>query len=459
MVLSMHRSLGIVRCTRANLVPQVARPHRRLATGVFHAPQAAVTSLHTCQLQTVTHVRCLPPNCVWCGVLMEASRRGAHLTRHARQRSRSYQTTVILMAGLRNVSACLHVRRSTGMMLTTVAATRARPSGLASCARTRRPHAHRLLVCRATSTVEALEESDSADPSAGLFELSDKQQAWAVMRRWSVGPPRAASTRAAEGATTVRPVVEAATAVAEGRSQSDADGDGGLHPVLELLAHRAVRMSPSSLPPFSIPHPACYPTGAPRDASLVDGVGADVQISGSRPGHRTDPYKLGLVVQGGGMRGVVSAGALTILHFLGLRRVFDATYGSSAGAMNLTYFLAVRSILCVHLRENMGSLFPARASCAHIGHERADRSRVGRAGATGAAGGGAGVRGRPGHQTLRQPEPTAAQAQPAGRGAHRRGGGGGRRGGHGRSGHGGESGAGPTHPTGRRDEGQQTFGL
>jgi predicted patatin/cPLA2 family phospholipase len=42
------------------------------------------------------------------------------------------------------------------------------------------------------------------------------------------------------------------------------------------------------------------------------------------------------------MRGVVSAGALTVLHFLGLKRCFDVTYGSSAGAMNLTYFLSVR---------------------------------------------------------------------------------------------------------------------
>jgi len=88
-----------------------------------------------------------------------------------------------------------------------------------------------------------------------------------------------------------------------------------------------------------------------------------VQISGSRPGHRTDPYKLGLVVQGGGMRGVVSAGALTVLHFLGLRRVFDATYGSSAGAMNLTYFLAVRSI-----SDHLKHFSPARAPCAHMGH-------------------------------------------------------------------------------------------
>ena len=49
---------------------------------------------------------------------------------------------------------------------------------------------------------------------------------------------------------------------------------------------------------------------------------------------------MGLVVQGGGMRGVVSGGGLTALHDLGMRDLFDATYGSSAGAMNLTYFLA-----------------------------------------------------------------------------------------------------------------------
>jgi len=62
--------------------------------------------------------------------------------------------------------------------------------------------------------------------------------------------------------------------------------------------------------------------------------------SNSRPGRRQDPYKVGLVVQGGGMRGVVSGGGLTALLDLGMRDLFDATYGSSAGAMNLTYFLA-----------------------------------------------------------------------------------------------------------------------
>jgi predicted patatin/cPLA2 family phospholipase len=50
--------------------------------------------------------------------------------------------------------------------------------------------------------------------------------------------------------------------------------------------------------------------------------------------------KLGLVVQGGCMRGVFTAGALCALEDLGVRHVFDAIYGSSAGAINAGYFLA-----------------------------------------------------------------------------------------------------------------------
>ncbi len=62
--------------------------------------------------------------------------------------------------------------------------------------------------------------------------------------------------------------------------------------------------------------------------------------SGSVPGKRTDSFKLGLVVEGGGMRGCVSGGALQALGDLGLQNAFDAVYGSSAGAINGTYFLS-----------------------------------------------------------------------------------------------------------------------
>ena len=62
-------------------------------------------------------------------------------------------------------------------------------------------------------------------------------------------------------------------------------------------------------------------------------------LASSTPGARRDPFKLGLVVEGGGMRGCVSGGALQALADLGLRDIFDAVYGSSAGAINSTYFL------------------------------------------------------------------------------------------------------------------------
>ena len=62
--------------------------------------------------------------------------------------------------------------------------------------------------------------------------------------------------------------------------------------------------------------------------------------AGSKPGARSDGARLALVVEGGGMRGAVSGGALQALHDLGLRDAFDVVYGSSAGAMNATYFLA-----------------------------------------------------------------------------------------------------------------------
>ncbi len=55
---------------------------------------------------------------------------------------------------------------------------------------------------------------------------------------------------------------------------------------------------------------------------------------------KDDGFKLGLVVEGGGMRGVTSAGMLVELHHLGMDGLFDCVYGSSAGAINLTYFLS-----------------------------------------------------------------------------------------------------------------------
>jgi predicted patatin/cPLA2 family phospholipase len=65
---------------------------------------------------------------------------------------------------------------------------------------------------------------------------------------------------------------------------------------------------------------------------------------GSRPPHG-DGARVALCVEGGAMRGVVSAGMVWALEHLGLTQAFDAVYGSSAGAINGAYFLAGQAAL------------------------------------------------------------------------------------------------------------------
>ncbi len=62
--------------------------------------------------------------------------------------------------------------------------------------------------------------------------------------------------------------------------------------------------------------------------------------SGSRPGQRDDPYRVALSVEGGGMRGTVSAGMALALHELGVVDAIDAVYGSSAGAITGAWLLS-----------------------------------------------------------------------------------------------------------------------
>ncbi len=62
--------------------------------------------------------------------------------------------------------------------------------------------------------------------------------------------------------------------------------------------------------------------------------------AGSIPGQREDEFKIALAIEGGAMRGVVSAGMLAGLEYLGLLPAFDVIYGTSAGAINAAYFIA-----------------------------------------------------------------------------------------------------------------------
>jgi predicted acylesterase/phospholipase RssA len=66
-----------------------------------------------------------------------------------------------------------------------------------------------------------------------------------------------------------------------------------------------------------------------------------------------DGRRIGLVIEGGGMRGVCSAGSLVALEDLGLTDIFDEVYATSAGAMNASYFLSrqARHGITMYYRE------------------------------------------------------------------------------------------------------------
>jgi predicted patatin/cPLA2 family phospholipase len=61
---------------------------------------------------------------------------------------------------------------------------------------------------------------------------------------------------------------------------------------------------------------------------------------GSRPGARSDGRRIALVIEGGGMRGVVSAGMAAAIEQLGLTCCFDEVHGASAGAFAAAFLLA-----------------------------------------------------------------------------------------------------------------------
>ncbi|MFE9426776.1 patatin family protein [Kitasatospora sp. NPDC006697] len=62
--------------------------------------------------------------------------------------------------------------------------------------------------------------------------------------------------------------------------------------------------------------------------------------TGSRPGARTDGHRIALAVEGGGMRGAISAGMALGLHESGLLPAFDAVYGASAGGITGAWLLS-----------------------------------------------------------------------------------------------------------------------
>jgi len=62
--------------------------------------------------------------------------------------------------------------------------------------------------------------------------------------------------------------------------------------------------------------------------------------AGSMPGARSDGRRVALVIEGGGMRGVVSAGMTAAIEQLGLTDALDEIHGASAGAFNAAFLIA-----------------------------------------------------------------------------------------------------------------------
>jgi predicted patatin/cPLA2 family phospholipase len=86
--------------------------------------------------------------------------------------------------------------------------------------------------------------------------------------------------------------------------------------------------------------PAPAPAAAPSADHPVATVLRERAAGNSEPGARTDAHRVALVLEGGGMRGVVSAGMAAALERLGLTPALDLVVGSSAGALNGAALLA-----------------------------------------------------------------------------------------------------------------------
>lgn len=65
--------------------------------------------------------------------------------------------------------------------------------------------------------------------------------------------------------------------------------------------------------------------------------------------HTSDGRRLGLVIEGGALRAVCSAGGAYALAELGFAEVFDEVYATSAGVMNASYFLSEQPLLGIRV--------------------------------------------------------------------------------------------------------------
>ncbi|KAL9191323.1 hypothetical protein ACHAXT_001029 [Thalassiosira profunda] len=72
---------------------------------------------------------------------------------------------------------------------------------------------------------------------------------------------------------------------------------------------------------------------------LQPGASTDTKQRIQRTLPPDDGYRVALAVEGGGMRGCVTAGMVAAIHYLGLEDTVDVVYGSSAGTVIGAYFI------------------------------------------------------------------------------------------------------------------------
>jgi predicted patatin/cPLA2 family phospholipase len=88
---------------------------------------------------------------------------------------------------------------------------------------------------------------------------------------------------------------------------------------------------------MSAPHDPLY-LGSNADAAIAN-IRARAAARKLDPDAK-DQRKLALVVEGGSMRGVLSAGGVVALSYLGYNDLFDEVFATSAGVMNVGYLLS-----------------------------------------------------------------------------------------------------------------------
>ncbi|NNE74856.1 MAG: hypothetical protein HKN26_14420, partial [Acidimicrobiales bacterium] len=76
----------------------------------------------------------------------------------------------------------------------------------------------------------------------------------------------------------------------------------------------------------------------------VAGIMLERLRTGSQPGQRADDHVVAVAIEGGGMRGVVSAGMLVALEQVGLSSAIDLVVGTSAGAISGAFFATGQAV-------------------------------------------------------------------------------------------------------------------